>query len=95
MGVYVDKLAARGWRMRGRLISSCHLLADGLGELHRFAQGIGLKRRWFQDNGRSLQHYDLTEGKRAQAVANGAQEIDRAELVRRIRSARAARNVSR
>jgi len=48
-----------------------HLFADGVGELHRFAESIGLKRRWFQ--GRSaLPHYDITQNKRNQAIKAGA-----------------------
>ena len=38
------------------LTDGVHLVSDtSLEELHRFAQGIGLKREWFQGD-----HYDLT-----------------------------------
>ncbi len=52
---------------------SCHLFSDdnNLDELHEFAAKIGLKRSWFQDDGR-LPHYDLTAGKRQFAVKEGA-----------------------
>ena len=40
-------------------------------ELHRFAQSIGIKREWYQDNPHTP-HYDLTYGKRRQAIAAGA-----------------------
>ena len=50
----------------------CHLSTDGdVEELHEFAQGIGLKREWFQDHPR-VPHYDLRPSMRRKAVAAGA-----------------------
>jgi hypothetical protein len=84
MAVYVDPLftwpitatkpAARALARRtgGRW---CHLTADTLDELHAFAGRLGLKRAWFQNHPRHP-HYDLTPGKRAQAVRMGAVEYD-------------------
>jgi len=62
---------------------SCHLVCDPgeLDQLHQFAAGIGLQRRWFQNKPNSTPHYDLTKGKRIQAVAAGATEIDRHGIV--------------
>jgi hypothetical protein len=64
----------------------CHLTADTQDELHEFAARLGLKRSYFQP-GRPLGgkpspfwHYDLTAGKRAQAVALGAREVSAREL---------------
>jgi hypothetical protein len=57
---------------------SCHLTVNGstpehLESLHRVAQRAGLERRWFQASPpASTPHYDLTEGKRAAALGNGA-----------------------
>lgn len=55
-----------------------HLYADTPGELHEFAERIGLKRRWCSDhtqpNSRLL-HYDLSPNKRRQAVRAGAVEV--------------------
>ena len=67
MTVYVDnaRIPWRGWRMS-------HMYADTPSELHALADRIGLKRSWFQDTGHGLPHYDLTDGKRAQALAAGA-----------------------
>ena len=48
-----------------------------LDDLHAFAASIGLKRSWFQDKPDGLPHYDLTAGKRRQAITAGAQEVDR------------------
>src|SRR5919205_635110 len=63
---------ARVGRIRDRW---SHLTADDKPELHAFAQRIGLQRSWFQDKSRGLWHYDVTEGKRREAVAAGAVEI--------------------
>lgn len=74
VAVYVDPLMAHGWIMRGRSVSSCHLFADTLDELHTFAERIGMKRLWFQPGRRD--HYDLTQSKRALAVLWGAVELN-------------------
>ena len=71
MAVYVDKLRDWGWKLG----KSCHMIADTNEELHAFAASIGLKRTWFQPSS-SGPHYDLTEGKRAQAVEKGAVELE-------------------
>lgn len=52
------------------------MYADTVEELHRFAHRIYLRPSWFQ-NHHLLPHYDLTAGKRALAVRNGAVEQDR------------------
>ena len=72
MGVYVD---APIWEQGGHLW--CHLTADTAEELHSFATRLGLRRSRFQSKpGRSwVDHYDITEPKRSQAVALGAVEI--------------------
>ena len=93
MSVYVDNLMVWGGDEAPRCFRhkpSCHLYADTLEELHAFALRIGMRRCWFQ-NESTLPHYDLTEGKRAQAVANGAKPQTRQELVDFIDAARARR----
>ena len=81
--IYVDmlrKIPKRagfcGWRWE----RGCHLLADTDDELHAFSRRLGLKRRDVH-YGRRV-HYDLTAGKRDQALALGAQEADRKTLRR-------------
>lgn len=72
MSVYVDDAFVHGdW---GRWTGGGHLQADTLDELRAFAQAIGLKREWFQDRpGRPERaHYDLTAGKRDEAILAGA-----------------------
>jgi len=81
MAVYVDELHNFGWRLG----PSCHLTADTNEELHAFAARIGLKRSWFQKS-TSGPHYDLTVGKRVQAVAAGALEITDKEAVEKMKS---------
>jgi hypothetical protein len=89
VSVYVDKLRDWGWRLG----PSCHLITDGPNEeLHAFAARLGLKRSWFQTDGDP--HYDLTAGKRRQAVRLGAIELeDRPfhEILNRWREAALAR----
>ena len=77
MSIYVDALR----RVKGRLW--CHLLADSVEELHGFAQGVGIKRRWFQDHRHP--HYDLSPTRRRQAVERGAIEVTTRELLPRAR----------
>ncbi|NGY05617.1 DUF4031 domain-containing protein [Solimonas terrae] len=76
MTVYVDDAA---WEWRGRLW--CHLLADSLGELHRFARRLGLKAEWYQWHTK-YPHYDITDTMRAKALALGAREADPLMVVR-------------
>lgn len=60
----------------------CHMVADTPEELHAFAQRIGLRRSWAQDEGRFL-HYDLTKSRRRRAITAGAKMITVVELVER------------
>lgn len=77
MAVYVDRIMkypkTAGWPYE----EACHMIADTLDELHRMAAKIGLKRVWFQNSPpHSVPHYDLTVGKKHQALANGALDAD-------------------
>jgi hypothetical protein len=84
VSVYVDNLNEWGWRLG----PSCHLVADGLDELHDFAARLGLKRLWFQGNA-STPHYDLTARRRAKALTMGAIELGRHDFVVKCRAFRA------
>lgn len=81
MTVYVDNM-----RMPARVGSInakwSHLTADTKAELHEFAQSIGLRREWFQEDASfpTHWHYDVTDGKRALAIQRGAVPIDIREL---------------
>jgi len=90
MAVYVDDAI---WAWQGR--KWCHLLADDVDELHRFAAGLGLHRLSYQGPPKTASpHYDLTSFERRRALAYGAKPCDRTAavlLVRRLRGQVAAR----
>lgn len=77
LAVYVDNVRI-AWRGR----EWCHLVADSLDELHRFAKSLGLKRAWFQAHA-SLPHYDVTVEVRILALSWGAVVADRRTLISR------------
>lgn len=78
MAILVDTAI---WPFRGRRWA--HLVSDrSHAELHTFADGLGLRRSWFQGD-----HYDVPTEVRIQAIALGAQPVTAAELVRRLRDA--------
>jgi Protein of unknown function (DUF4031) len=64
---------------------------DDLAELHEFAAGIGLQRRWFQDKPWPRAHYDVTESKRQEAIKAGAVAITWREVGRQMMRAVDAR----
>jgi hypothetical protein len=74
MAVYVDKAQHK----LGRMIM-CHMLADSMDELLEMADTIGVNRKWFQP--RSHPHFDICKAYRAKAIAAGAIEVDRRQLV--------------
>lgn len=64
----------------------CHLYVtpvtkENLLALHNFAKKIGLKKQWFQNNTKSLPHYDLVPTKRELAIKNGAKSVEDKELI--------------
>jgi hypothetical protein len=77
MAVYVD---AAIWHWQGR--RWCHLLADDIDQLHRFAALLGIRRSSFQGPPKSATpHYDLTAFERSRALALGAIACDRQQIV--------------
>lgn len=90
MTVFVDELARWGWKLRGRMVASCHMFTDtvDLTELHEIAQRIGMKRAWFQDHPKAP-HYDVVATRRFAALAAGAVPLDRARAVAIWRARRA------
>jgi len=73
MSIYVDPLRPCVPTKKWPYNQSCHLVADSssMDDLHTLAERIGLKRSWFQ-NHPLLPHYDLTAGKRKEAILAGA-----------------------
>jgi len=77
MAIYVD---AAIWKWKG--LRWCHLLADDIDELHRFAQNIGVKRTSYQGPPRTATpHYDLTGYERGLALRAGAIACSRQEII--------------
>jgi Protein of unknown function (DUF4031) len=85
MAVYVDEAI---WPCKGR--KWCHLLADDIDELHRFAATLGLHRISYQGPPKTpWPHYDLTAFERGRALHRGAQPCDRTAVVMIVRKLRA------
>jgi hypothetical protein len=77
MAVYVDEAI---WHWIGQ--RWCHLLADDIEELQRFAAGLGIKQTSYQGPPKtSAPHYDITGFERDRAVRLGAIECSRDEIV--------------
>lgn len=84
MTVYVDDPI---WHWQGR--KWCHLIADDIDELHRFAREVGLHRISYQGPPRTDKpHYDITGFERARALARGAIPCDRVVIVTVLRRLR-------
>jgi hypothetical protein len=84
MAVYVDDAI---WRWQGR--KWCHLIADDIDELHRFARTLGLHRSSYQGPPKTPNpHYDLTAMERSRALRYGARSCDRTAVVMIVRALR-------
>src|SRR5258707_8328455 len=78
MAVYVDYMNLQADVPNGRGAVRArwnHLFADTEEELRAFAAKIGLKAEWIQDPGGRHAHFDVTTGKRQQAIADGAKAV--------------------
>lgn len=83
MPVYVDNVFIPADVPNGRVVHSskwCHLVADTSEELIALAVKIGLRPGYIQHPGTVHEHFDVTEGKRWQAIRAGAIQIDWTEL---------------
>jgi hypothetical protein len=87
VAVYVDIAI---WERHDR--RWCHLLADEPDELHAFAARLGIERRRFQTKPERpwVDHYDVDEIRRGEALAIGARELTRREVVELVARKRAA-----
>lgn len=74
MTVYIDNMQRRARVGRFTAVWS-HLMADTSDELHEFAARLGMRRAWAQHEGKPLEHYDVTEPKRQEALRLGAVPI--------------------
>lgn len=70
-----------------------HMFTDSedMEELHRVAEKSGMRREWFQPDDGRLPHYDVTERRRARAIAAGAVPCTRKKVAEVIRARRARR----
>ncbi|MGH9845256.1 MAG: DUF4031 domain-containing protein [Blastocatellia bacterium] len=83
MAILIDSFhnGARG-PIRYWLRRCGHLVSDtSVEELHTFAEGLGLRREWFQ--AKSIPHYDLTGAVYDLAIERGAVLVSSREIVRR------------
>jgi len=64
----------------GRMIMS-HMSSPDIEELHKMAEAIGHKRKWFQDHP-THPHYDVCKEKKQLAIKLGAVEVDDREIIR-------------
>lgn len=75
MTVYVDDVRHAFGRMQ-----MCHMWADSLDELLAMADAIGVQRKWLQKPPKaSWTHFDISLGKKAQAIRLGAVLTDKYE----------------
>src|SRR5260370_18589497 len=78
MAVYVDDMNLQADVPDGRRAVRArwnHLFADTEEELRAFAAKIELKAEWIQDPGGRHAHFDVTAGKRQQAIADSAKAV--------------------
>ncbi|HEX3793544.1 MAG TPA: DUF4031 domain-containing protein [Acidimicrobiales bacterium] len=89
--VFVDDWRQRA-TIRGRTDRWSHLLADSEEELHALAEQLGIPRRGYQRHRRSpaLNHYDLPERYREQAIELGAVPVTWRQMARLTREWRRA-----
>lgn len=71
MAVYVDDMYKNPVGEFGRMKMS-HLIADSTAELLEMVDKIGVQRKWIQDKGTNLEHFDIAMGKRELAIKYGA-----------------------
>jgi hypothetical protein len=73
MTVYVDDVR----HQYGRMVM-CHMWADTRAELLAMADTIGVQRKWLQQPPEaSWEHFDISLGKKASAIAAGAVLTDK------------------
>ena len=74
MSVYVDNALNNYGQMEMK-----HMIADTLEELHKMADKIGVKRKWFQNTNHP--HYDICLSKRKLAIKYGAIPVSSQDLL--------------
>jgi hypothetical protein len=87
--VYVGKMFPTKKSNIWKYNQACHLVADSIDELKKFAVSIGCKIEWFQSGNNNLySHFDLTKNMREKAVKFGAIEGRNRDIIKAIRNCR-------
>ena len=61
----------------------CHLVADTIPFLHKFAEEIGLKKHWYENKrGKCRPHYDVKGDMIQKAIENGALQVNSREIIK-------------
>lgn len=84
MTVYVDDAFIQATVPNGQARHTsqwCHMMADSTEELLAFAKRLGLRASYIQYPGTWKEHFDVTQGKRAQALRLGAVEVTVDQIV--------------
>ena len=76
MPAYVDRMKVE----KDGKVFTAHLIADTHEELMHIAWQCGLWKQWLQKPGTPLEHFDLVESKRKQAIHYGAIELTPREM---------------
>ena len=50
----------------------CHMIADSYAELIEMIDKLGIQRKWIQKEGTKYEHFDISKGKREEALRLGA-----------------------
>lgn len=77
--IYIDNSNIKFKNMIMRHMMSDRL--DGHQELHDFAEKLGLKRDYFQNNKGDSPHYDISKSLKEKALELGAKEIFGKEII--------------
>lgn len=85
MSLYVDELRPTTPSTRWPFTQACHMTADSHDELLDAAGRLRLSRSWLQAAGQRHEHFDLTTGKRQEAIRRlGAIETTGRECVKQL-----------
>lgn len=74
IGIVLIDFPNKGW---------CHLVADTIPYLHKFAEEIGLNKCWFENKReKNRPHYDVKGDMIQKAIENGAEQVSSKEIVK-------------
>ena len=93
--IVIDEFRDWGHALNRKYGPSAHLCSDIVGEagteeLVAFARCIGMRASWLQKPGTTHEHFDVFASRRERALAAGAREVDKYEIVAIWKAKRAA-----